>query len=50
MQAAIDAVKQIGLNQISEIQENWFYDESIKEMFFKRLDVLRKTNDERSKA
>ncbi|MBE5754845.1 MAG: hypothetical protein E7340_05910 [Clostridiales bacterium] len=50
MQAAIEAVKQIGLNQISEIQGNWFYDESIKEMFFKRLDVLRKTNDERSKA
>lgn len=41
MQAAIDAVKQVGLNQISEIQDEWFYDASIKEMFYKRLSVLK---------
>ena len=50
MQAAIEAVHQIGLNQTAEIQESWFYDKKVKEMFFKRLDVLRKANDERPKS
>ena len=40
-QAAINAVREIGLNQIREIDESWFDDESIKEMFFKRLSILQ---------
>jgi len=39
--AAIVAVKKIGLNQISEIPEDWFADVVIKEMFFKRLKILK---------
>ena len=41
MQAAIEAVKKIGLNQIAEIQDEWFFDERIKDMFYKRLSVLK---------
>lgn len=40
-QAAIEAVRRIGLNQISEIQDEWFYSPSIKKMFYQRLAVLR---------
>ena len=40
--AAIEAVKKIGLNQISEIKEEWFTDSAIREMFFKRLAVLQR--------
>ncbi len=39
--AAILGVKAIGLNQIKKIQEDWFDNESIKEMFFKRLEFLK---------
>ena len=39
--AAIHAVWEIGLNQIREINESWFGDERIKEMFFKRLAILK---------
>ena len=38
--AAIEAVKCIGLNCIKEIKEEWFWDSSIKEMFFKRLAIV----------
>lgn len=40
-QAAIEAVEKIGLNQFDKIDESWFYDIAIKEMFFKRLQVLK---------
>lgn len=40
-QAAIEAVSEIGLNQIAEISDEWFYDAKIREMFFKRLAVLK---------
>ena len=43
MQAAMDAVKQIGLNQIADIQDEWFFDAKIKDMFYKRLSVLKNT-------
>ena len=39
--AAIMAVKEIGLNQISEVKKEWFEDESIWTMFNKRLDLLK---------
>lgn len=40
-EAAIEAVKKIGLNQISEIQKDWFADDKTKNMFFERLNVLK---------
>ena len=40
-EAAEQAVKAIGLNQIKEIDPDWFADEKIKEMFFQRLNLLR---------
>ena len=39
--AAIEAVKKIGLNQIKEVNSEWFNDKKTKEMFFKRLDILK---------
>lgn len=39
-EAAIEAVKEIGLNQIEEIQKEWFGDESRRDMFFLRLNLL----------
>ena len=40
-EAAVEAAKKIGLNQIEEVKEEWFQDEKIKDMFFARLDALR---------
>ncbi len=40
--AAIEAVKKIGLNQIKNVDPNWFDDSETKEMFFKRLEILKK--------
>ena len=40
--AAIEAVKSVGLNRIKEIKEEWFSDASVKEMFFKRLAIVEK--------
>ena len=40
-EAAEKAVKAIGLNQIKEVNPDWFTDEKIKEMFFQRLHLLR---------
>lgn len=40
-EAAIEAVKQVGLNQIEEIQPEWFVNEAHKEMFFARLQLLQ---------
>ncbi len=40
-EAAIEAVKAVGLNQIAEIQENWFSKKSDWEMFNNRLNILK---------
>lgn len=41
-EAAIEAVKKIGLNQISPIKPNWFQNNQQKyEMFLKRLSILK---------
>lgn len=40
-QAAVLAVQRIGLNQIKEVDEAWFDDKTIAEMFFARLKVLK---------
>ena len=42
-EAAVEAVKHIGLNQVAEVQKEWFSDENQSEMFFARLDDLKKT-------
>ena len=34
-------VKEIGLNQIKEIDRSWFENEKIADMFFARLDILK---------
>lgn len=41
MEAAREAVRQIGLNQREEVKKEWFDDPAQGEMFQKRLDVLR---------
>lgn len=43
-EAAIEAVKKIELNQISDVPKEWFSDEFQAEMFFKRLDILKNIN------
>ena len=40
--AAIEAVKKIGLNMIADIQPEWFEDADISNMFFERLSLLKK--------
>jgi hypothetical protein len=40
-EAAIEAVKAIGLNQIEEVKKEWFKDERTWEMFQRRLAVLK---------
>lgn len=40
-EAAIEAVKAIGLNQIAEIQPEWFDDSKKETMFNKRLELLK---------
>ncbi len=40
-EAAAEAVRNIGLNQIRQIDPTWFDDEKIKDMFFQRLDFLK---------
>ena len=41
-EAAIEAVRAVGLNQIAEVERKWFEDAEMWEMFRKRLDVVRK--------
>ena len=44
--AALEAVKKIGLNQVSEVEKDWFSDISDYEMFGKRLDILKSIDKE----
>lgn len=44
-EAAIEAVKKIGLNQIKDINEKWFDNEKTKNMFYNRLSELKKIKD-----
>ena len=41
LDVAIEAVRQVGLNQIEEIQESWFPEPGWREMFFRRLSAVR---------
>ena len=40
-EAALEAVQRVGLNQIGEIKAEWFSDACIREMFFRRLEVVK---------
>lgn len=46
-EAAVEVVKKVGLNQIADIEEEWFADEQIKKMFFERLDILQRITVQR---
>ena len=39
--AAVEAVRQIGLNQTADIPEEWFTAKTRKKMFFRRLEILK---------
>lgn len=39
--AAIEAVKKVGLNQIKDVDMSWFHDKKTAEMFEKRLNLLK---------
>ena len=41
MEAAVEAVKNVGLNQVREVDETWFDDAETRNMFFRRLDLLK---------
>lgn len=40
-EAAIEAVREVGLNQIKNVEDAWFTDYEVKKMFFSRLEVLK---------
>ena len=39
-EAALEAVRAEGLNQIAEVKPEWFEDQAIRDMFFRRLSVV----------
>ena len=41
LEAAVEAVKNVGLNQVKDVQENWFSDSDTSKMFFARLSILK---------
>ena len=41
-EAALEAVRTVGLNQIAEIKPEWFADPAVRDMFFRRLDAVKK--------
>ena len=41
-EAAIEAVRAVGLNQIAEVKPEWFADPAVRDMFFQRLDAVKK--------
>ena len=40
-EAAIEAVRTVGLNQIAEIKPEWFEDQATRDMFFRRLAIMK---------
>ena len=44
-QAAIEAVRKIGLNQTKEIERNWFADNETADMFFARFALLKEIDN-----
>lgn len=44
-EAAVAAVQAVGLNQITGVDPAWFTEPEIRDMFFRRLEVVRKAAD-----
>ena len=40
-EAALEAIKAVGLNQVSEIPAQWFTEPAIRDMFFRRLELVK---------
>lgn len=40
-EAAFEAVRAVGLNQIEEIKPEWFENPTVRDMFFRRLDAVK---------
>ena len=40
-EAALEAVQSVGLNQCEEVLPAWFHNPAIREMFFRRLEVVK---------
>ena len=47
LEAALEAVQAEGLNQIEEVQPEWFTNVGIRNMFFKRLELLKNAEKKR---
>ena len=45
-EAAIEAVRAVGLNQITEVNPEWFEDQATRDMFFQRLETVKKENQD----
>ena len=43
-EAAIEAVRAVGLNQIAEVKPEWLEDPAIRDMFFRRLEAVKNEN------
>ena len=41
-EAAIEAVRAVGLNQIAEVEPEWFADPAVRNMFVRRLETVKK--------
>ena len=41
-EAAIEAVRAVGLNQIAEVEPEWFEDQAVRDMLFQRLNAVKK--------
>ena len=45
-EAAIEAIRAVGLNQIAEVEPEWFEDQDTRDMFFRRLETVKKENQD----
>ena len=41
-EAALEAVRAVGLNQVAKVEPEWFEDSTIRDMFFRRLETVKK--------
>ena len=48
LECALEAVSKVGLNQTAEISPEWFTSETVREVFFKRLEILKNIGRNRS--
>ena len=40
-EAALEAVRAVGLNQVAKVEPEWFEDSAIQDMFFRRLETVK---------